>query len=113
MMQPGWPRVAFQSASQQQPPPPLPTSGVPIEVPRMAEEKSQMTMKLDEAVDVRQLAAHDVVPRLRIQLEEIFEPPTMDQMDLSQTVNNRVIIIHGPTGTGKVDSDSLGSHEMA
>ena len=97
----GMAQSGISMTSQQQPPPPLPTSGVPIEVPRMAEEKSQMTMKLDEAVDARQLAAHDVVPRLRIQLEEIFEPPTMDQTDLSQTVNNRVIIIHGPTGTGK------------
>ena len=91
----------ISTASPKQPPPPLPTSDVPMEVPCMAEEKSQMTIKLDQAVDARQLAAHDVVPRLRIQLEEIFEPPTMDQVDLSQTVNSRVIIIHGPTGTGK------------
>ena len=67
----------------------------------MAEGKSQMTVKLDQAVDARQLAAHDVVPSLRIQLEEIFEPSPVDQVDLSQTVNSRVIIIHGPTGTGK------------
>ena len=92
----------ISTASQQQPPPLHPASDVPMIVPRMAdEEKSQMTMKLDKAVDKRQLAAHDVVPSLRIQLEAIFEPPTLDQADLSQTVNSRVIIIHGPTGTGK------------
>ena len=69
------------SASQTQPPPPPPASSVPILVPRMAEEeRSQMTMKLDKAVDVRQLAAHDVVPNLRLQLEAIYEPTTMDQL---------------------------------
>ena len=60
------------AAPQQQPPLPHPASDVPILVPRMAdEEKSQMTMKLDKAVDMRQLAAHDVVPSLRVQLEAI------------------------------------------
>ena len=98
---PKWPRAMFSTASAQPPPPPPPMSEVSPNVPRMAEEKSQMTMKLDQAVDARQLAAHDVVPTLRIQLEQIFEPPTMDPVDLSQTVNSRVIIIHGPTGTGK------------
>ena len=49
-----------------------------------------MSEKLDKAVDVRQLSAHDVVHTLRLQLEQILEP-----------VNSRVIIIHGPTGTGK------------
>ena len=91
----------MSTASPTQPPPPLPSSDIPKDVPHMVEGKSQMTVKLDQAVDARQLAAHDVVPRLRLQLEEIFEPPPMDQVDLSQTVNSRVIIIHGPTGTGK------------
>ena len=61
------------TASPQPLPPPLPTSNVSPDVPRMAEEKSQVTMKLDQAVDARQLAAHDVVSTLRIQLEQIFE----------------------------------------
>ena len=91
----------ISTASSTQPSPPLPTSDLPKDVPHMAEGKSQMTVKLDQAVDARQLAAHDVVPSLRIQLEEIFEPSPVDQVDLSQTVNSRVIIIHGPTGTGK------------
>ena len=72
-----------------------------ISVPRMAVEKSQMTEKLEKAVDARQLSARDVVPTLRLQLEQIFEPSCVDQVDLSDTVNSRVIIIHGPTGTGK------------
>ena len=88
-------------ASAPPPIPPLPESDSSIPVPRIAGEKSQMTEKLDRAVDVRQLSAHDVVHKLRLQLEQIFEPPSMDQVDLSQTVNSRVIIIHGPTGTGK------------
>ena len=95
------PQSGISKAPPQPPPTPLSTSDLSPEVPRMAEEKSQLTMKLDQAVDARQLAVHDVVPRLRIQLEQIFEPPTMDSVDLSQTVNSRVIIIHGPTGTGK------------
>ena len=76
-------------ASVPPPPPPLPSSDSSIQVPRMAGEKSQMTAKLDKAVDVRQLSAHDVVPTLRLQLEQIFEPPSMDQVDLSETVNSR------------------------
>ena len=49
----------------------------------MAGEKSQMTEKLDKAVDARRLSAHDVVHTLRLQLEQIFEPPSVDQVDLS------------------------------
>ena len=37
----------------------------------------------------------------RVQLEEIFEPAGMAQEELARTVSNRVIIVHGPTGTGK------------
>ena len=83
------------------PAPPLPTTDSSILVPRMAEAKSQMSEKLDKAVDARQLSAHDVVHTLRLQLERIFEPSQVDQANLADTVNSRVIIIHGPTGTGK------------
>ena len=44
-----------------------------------------MTEKLEKAVDARQLSAHDVVHTLRLQLEQIFEPPLVDQVDLSPT----------------------------
>ena len=44
------------------PPPPLPESDSSMQVPRMEGEQSQMTEKLDKAIDVRQLSAHDVVP---------------------------------------------------
>ena len=60
-----------------------------------------MTERFDKAADVRQLSAHNVVPRLRVQLEKIFEPAGTAQQELAKTVGNRVIIVHGPTGTGK------------
>ena len=50
---------------------------------------------------MRQLAAHKVVPELRQQLEAIFEPAGMAQQNLAETVGNRVIIVHGPSGIGK------------
>ena len=100
VVMPEWPK-SVPKASAPPPPPPLPTRDSSIPVPRMAGEKSQMSEKLDKAVDVRQLSAHDVVHTLRLQLEQIFEPSLVDQVDLSDTVNSRVIIIHGPTGTGK------------
>ena len=81
--------------------PPLPQGDSPGTVPETAGEKSRMTERFDKAIDVRQLSAHDVVPRLRLQLEEIFEPAGTAQEQLSNTVGNRVIIVHGPTGTGK------------
>ena len=97
----GMTQETLPKASAPPPPPPLPTGDSSIPVPRMAGEKSQMSKKLDKAVDARQLSAHDVVHTLRLQLEQIFEPSLVDQVDLSETVNSRVIIIHGPTGTGK------------
>ena len=97
----GMAQEGVPKASAPPPPPPLPTGDSSIPVPRMAGEKSQMSEKLDKAVDARRLSAHDVVHTLRLQLEQIFEPPSVDQVDLSETVNSRVIIIHGPTGTGK------------
>ena len=97
----GMAQEGVPKASAPPPPPLLPTGDSSIPVPRMAGEKSQMTEKLDKAVDARRLSAHDVVHTLRLQLEQIFEPPSVDQVDLSGTANSRVIIIHGPTGTGK------------
>ena len=47
---------------------PLPKSDSSIHVPQMAVEKSQLTEKLDKAIDVRQLSAHDVVHKLRCSL---------------------------------------------
>ena len=93
----GMAQEILTKASAPPPPPPLPTGDSSIPVPRMAGEKSQMSEKLDKAVDARQLSAHDVVHTLRLQLEQIFEPSLVDQVDLSETVNSRVIIIHGPT----------------
>ena len=43
-----------------------------------------MTEKFDKAVDVRRLSAHEVIPRLRVQLEEIFEPAGMAQEELAK-----------------------------
>ena len=83
------------------PPPPLPESGSSSTMPLPKGEKSQMTEKFDQATDVRNLAAHNVVPELRKQLENIFEPAGTAQQELAATVDNRVIIVHGPTGTGK------------
>ena len=59
-------------ASVPPPPPPLPTSDSSIPVPRMAGERSQMTEKLEKAIDMRRLAARDVVLSLRAQLEQIL-----------------------------------------
>ena len=78
------------------PPPPLPESGSSSSVSLPKGEKSQMTERLDKATDVRQLAAHQVVPELRRQLEDIFEPAGTAQRKLAETVGNRVIIVHGP-----------------
>ena len=83
------------------PPPPLPESDSSRNVPLTAGEKSQVTEKLDKAEDARRLAAHNVVPSLRLQLDQIFEPASTAQVELSTTVNSRVIIVHGPAETGK------------
>ena len=98
-------------AAQPPPPPPLPGSGFGEGVAMPTQ--SELAKRMAEAQDTHSLAAHKIVDRLRTTLTSVAQLAEEAKHDLTDTVGARTIIIHGPTGTGKIYCCALGSDEVA